>query len=59
MREIPVHREDLVDTELLHHDEAHAVYDAVGLVLVPLEVLEGRPFTQSNPMPPRSNKNEQ
>ncbi len=41
VREVVVHGERLADAELVHHDEAQAVDEAVGLVSVASEVLEG------------------
>jgi hypothetical protein len=39
--EVLVHAEGFANAELLHEHEARAVHEAVVLVLVPLEVLEG------------------
>src|SRR5207245_3103746 len=41
VREVRVHGQGLADAELLHHHEAQAVGEAVDLVAMPLEVLEG------------------
>jgi hypothetical protein len=44
MREVRVNSERFSDSELLHHDEAQTVDEAVGLVLVSLEVRKCSPF---------------
>ena len=41
MREVFVDSERLLNTELLHHDEAQAVHEAVLLVLIALQVFKG------------------
>jgi hypothetical protein len=42
MREVRVDGEGLTDAQLLHDDEAQTVHGAVRLILVSLEVVEGR-----------------
>ena len=41
VREVRVHGERFADAQLFHDDEAQTVHSAVGLILVPLEVVEG------------------
>jgi hypothetical protein len=41
VREIRVHRQSFPDGELLHQDEAHAIDEAVILILVTLQIFEG------------------
>lgn len=43
VREVGVDGERLADTELFHHHETQAVGEAVGLIIVAFEVLEGLP----------------
>ena len=42
VREVRVHGKGLADAKLLHDNKAQAIDCAVGLILVPLEVVEGR-----------------
>jgi hypothetical protein len=44
MREVRVNSERFSDSDLLHHDVAQTVNEAVGLVLVALEVRKCSPF---------------
>ncbi len=44
MREVRVDGEGLTDVQLLHDDEAQTVHGAVRLILVALEIVEGRSF---------------
>ena len=54
MREVRIHGEGLTDTQLLHDAEAQTVAGAVGLILVSLEVVEGRSlFVGSGPVDAR------
>lgn len=41
MREVGINRERFCDSGLFHHDEAQAVHEAVGLIVMPLEIVKG------------------